>query len=142
MILIDANLLIYAVNEDAALHSKARSWLEGSVTGRDTVALSWSVLLAFIRLTTRVGMFRMPLPLEAAFKVIEAWLDEPAVIILEPGPNHFRVLRELLLPIGTGGNLSSDAHLAAMAIEHGAELCTTDHDFSRFPRLRWRNPLT
>jgi hypothetical protein len=142
MILIDVNLLIYAVNKDASLNPKAKSWLEGSLSGQDTVALSWNVLVAFIRLTTRVGIFRKPLPLDVAFKIAGKWLDEPSVVILEPGPNHFRVLRDLLLPIGTGGNLTSDAHLAAMAIEHGAELCTTDNDFSRFHRLRWRNPLS
>jgi uncharacterized protein len=141
MILIDANLLIYSVNEDAPLHLKARSWLERSLAGEETVALSWNVLLAFLRLTTRAGVFQKPLPVDVAFAVVQAWLGQPSVVILEPGPRHLRLLRDLIIPLGTGGNLSSDAHLAAIAIDHGAELCTTDSDFARFPQLRWRNPL-
>ena len=141
MILLDANLLIYAVNTDASLHRAAKGWLERTLSGPDTVGLSWNVLLAFMRLTTRAGVFRTPLAVEAAFDVVQAWLSEPSVVILEPGREHLRVLRDLILRIGTGGNLMSDAHLAAIAIEHGAELCSTDGDFARFPRLRWRNPL-
>jgi hypothetical protein len=141
MILVDANLLIYAVNKDAPLHTGAKSWLEEAVSGPGTVALSWNVLLAFIRLTTRTGMFRSPLALDAAFQVVQEWLDQPSVVVIEPGPRHLRLFRDLILPCGTGGNLTSDARLAAIAIEHGAELCTTDADFGRFPGLRWRNPL-
>lgn len=142
MILIDANLLIYAVNQDAPLHRSAKAWLERSLSGPETVGLTWNVLLAFLRLTTRAGVFRIPLPVAAAFDVVQAWVGEPSAVVLEPGPRHLRLLRDLVVPIGTGGNLTSDAYLAAIAIEHGAELCTTDGDFSRFPRLRWRNPLT
>ncbi|MEX2261290.1 MAG: type II toxin-antitoxin system VapC family toxin [Bryobacteraceae bacterium] len=142
MILIDANLLIYAVNKDAPLHRTAKGWLERTLSGPETVGLSWNVLLAFMRLTTRAGVFRTPLPVETAFDVVEAWLSEPSVVVIQPGHQHLRLLRDLILRVGTGGNLTSDAHLAAIAIEHGAELCTTDSDFSRFPRLRWRNPLS
>jgi hypothetical protein len=141
MILVDANLLIYAVNKDAPLHRRAKSWLEDTISGTETVGLSWNVLLAFLRLTTRAGMFRTPLSVETAFDLVDAWLSQPAVIAVEPTARHLRILRDLLLPVGTGGNLTSDAHLAALAIEHGAELCSTDSDFARFPRLRWRNPL-
>jgi toxin-antitoxin system PIN domain toxin len=141
MILIDANLLIYAVNEDAPLHRKAKSWLEAALSGTETVGLSWTVLLAFLRLTTRAGVFRRPLAVELALDVVDAWLAQPAVVAVEPTAKHSRVLRDLLSALGTGGNLTSDAHLAALAIEHGADLCSSDADFSRFPRLRWRNPL-
>lgn len=141
MILLDANLLMYAVDKDAPFHRKARSWLESAISGPDSVGLPWNVLLAFLRLTTRPGVPRNPLPLSSAFDLIAAWLDQPSVTVLHPGPRHLRVLRDLLMPIGTGGNITSDAHLAALAIEHGAELCSSDSDFARFRGLKWRNPL-
>lgn len=103
--------------------------------------MSWNVLLAFLRLTTRPGLFRNALRLDQAFDLIDSWLEQSSVTIVEPGPLHHALLRELLSPIGTAGNLTSDAHLAALAIEHRAELCSSDHDFRRFPGLRWRNPL-
>jgi uncharacterized protein len=141
MILLDANLLIYAVNEDAPFNRKAKSWLESAISGPDTVGFSWIVLLAFLRLTTRPGLFRNPLPIETSLDLVASWLDQPSSTVVHAGPRHLRILRELLLPIGTGGNLTSDAHLAALAIEHGAELCSSDSDFARFPGLKWRNPL-
>jgi uncharacterized protein len=141
MILLDVNLLIYAINEDAPLHRKAKSWLESVISGTETVALPWTVLLAFLRLTTRTGLYATPLRVECAFDLVEAWLDQPVVTTIEPTAKHPRILRDLVTPLGTAGNLTSDAHLAALAIEHGAELCSTDSDFARFPGLRWRNPL-
>jgi uncharacterized protein len=141
MILLDANLLLYAVNKDAPLHSKAKAWIEGAISGPDTAALAWSVLLAFLRLTTRHGLFRNPLSPEHALDLVAAWLDQPTVTVVHPGPRHLTILRQLLGSLGTGGNLTSDAHLAALAIEHGAELCSCDGDFARFPGLHWTNPL-
>lgn len=141
MILVDANLLIYAINEGSPLNRKAKSWLGSTISGPGAVGFSWNVLLAVLRLTTRPGLFRNPLPLEAAFDLIAAWLEQPSVTVVHAGPRHLRILRDLLLPLGTGGNLTSDAHLAALAIEHGAELCSSDADFARFPGLKWRNPL-
>lgn len=141
MIVVDVNLLIYAVNEDAPFHRKAKTWLEAAVSGTETVGLSWLVLLAFLRLTTRAGIFQAPLNPEIAFDLVDAWLQQPAVAVIEPTPRHLRILRDLVLPLGTGGNVTSDAHLAALAIEHGAELCSADNDFGRFAGLRWRNPL-
>jgi toxin-antitoxin system PIN domain toxin len=99
------------------------------------------VLLAFLRVTTRPALFRSPLPTKTAFDIIESWLEQPLVAVIHPGPRHIALMRELLLPSGAAGNLTSDAHLAAMAIEHGAELCTSNRDFARFPRLKCRNPL-
>lgn len=142
MILIDANLLIYAVNQDAPLNRKAKPWLESVLSGKETVGLPWSVLLAFLRLTTRPGLFRRPLPVDTAFDLIASWLDQTSATIVHPGPRHLPILRDLLQPLGTGGNLTSDAHLAALAIEHGAELCSSDTDFGRFPGLNWSNPLS
>ncbi len=142
MILIDVNLLVYAVNADAPLHGKAKAWVEAVMSGRETVGLPWTVVLAFLRLTTRAGIFEVPLRVEEAFDVVDSWLAQPAVVIVEPTGKHLRVLRDLIEPLGTGGNLTSDAHIAAIAVEHGAELCSTDRDFERFRGLKWRNPFT
>lgn len=141
MKLLDVNLLIYAVNRDAPLHRAAKGWVERALTGTETVAFSWNVLLAFLRLTTRPGLFRNCLNVNTAFEVVHSWLEQPAATIVYPGGQHLRLLQDLLGPLGTGGNLTSDAHLAALAIEHGAELCSCDTDFARFPGLRWRDPL-
>jgi toxin-antitoxin system PIN domain toxin len=141
MILLDANLLIYAVNRDAPLHRPAKAWLEKTLSEGEIVGLCWPVLLAFIRLTTRPGLFSQPLPLEAALDLVAKWLAWPSVQVVEPTGRHLHVLRGLLTSLGTGGNLVSDAHLAALAIEHGALLCSTDGDFARFGGLRWLNPL-
>ncbi len=141
MIIVDVNLLIYAVNRDAPMHRKAKSWLEAVISGTETVGLPWNVLLAFLRLTTRSGLFQKPLRVKSAFDLVDEWLKQPAVTVIEPTARHLTTLRDLILPLGTGGNLTSDAHLAALAIEHGAQLCSADNDFARFGRLRWRNPL-
>jgi toxin-antitoxin system PIN domain toxin len=141
MKLLDANLLLYAVNKDAPLHAKAKAWLETTLSGRETVAFSWNVILAFVRLTTRPGLFRNALSPERAFDLVAAWLDQPSAMVVNPGPRHLAILRGLLTSLGTGGNLTSDAHLAALAIEQNAELCSCDADFARFAGLNWRNPL-
>lgn len=141
MIIVDVNLLIYAVNEDSHDHRKAKTWLEAALSGAETVGLPWIVLLAFLRLTTRTGLFRKPLSVEAAFDLVDAWLQQPSVTVPEPTPRHLQTMRDLVSPLGTGGNLTSDAYLAALAIEYGAELCSTDNDFGRFSRVHWRNPL-
>ena len=141
MILIDANILVYAVNKDAPQHARAKSWLEKAISGTEPIGIPWTVLLAFLRLTTRPGLFRDPLRIGVAFDLIDFWLEQTSVSIIHPGPKHGALMRELLEPLGTGGNLTSDAHLAALALEHRAELCSSDRDFQRFPGLKWRNPL-
>jgi toxin-antitoxin system PIN domain toxin len=141
MKILDANLLLYAVNKDAALHSPAKRWLEMTLSGDETVGFSWNVILAVLRLTTRPGVFQKPLSIEQAFDLIAGWVDHPRALLVHPGPRHFAVFRSLITPLGTGGNLTSDAHLAALAVEHNAELCSCDNDFARFPGLDWRNPL-
>ncbi len=141
MIVVDVNLLLYAVNQDSPNHGKAKAWLESAVSGTETVGLPWIVLLAFLRLTTRTGLFQKPLTVDAAFDLVDAWLLQPSVTVPEPTARHMQTMRDLISPLGTGGNLTVDAYLAALAIEHGAELCSTDSDFGRFRRLRWRNPL-
>jgi toxin-antitoxin system PIN domain toxin len=141
MKLLDANLLIYAVNKDAPPHTEAKAWLEEVLSGTETVAFAWAVLLAFVRLSTRSAVFPEPLRPEDSFSIVEGWLSQPCAAIVHPTERHAQLLRDLLLPMGTAGNLTSDAHLAALAIEHGAELCSCDLDFGRFPGLRWHNPL-
>lgn len=138
---VDVNVLLYAVNSDGPNHAEARAWLERSLSGTETVAFSWLVLLAFLRLSTRVAVFPQPLSLEQAIALIDGWLAQPCAVVLEPTSRHWGILKSLLTAVGTAGNLSSDAHLAALAIEHGAELCSADRDFARFPMLRWVNPL-
>ncbi len=141
MKLLDTNLLIYAVNSDAPLHAKAKRWLEAALSGAETIAFSWVALLAFIRLTTRPGVFDRPISVELAFDFARNWLEQPPSTLVHPGPKHLAIMRRLVEPLGAAGNLTMDAHLATLAMEQGAELCSCDSDFARFPELRWRNPL-
>ena len=137
----DANLLIYAVDELSAHHRPAKEWLDGELSGGETVAFTWTVLLAFLRLTTNPRVFDQPLSPAEALDIIDGWVGRPTVTVIGPGERHVRLLRELLASSGTAGNLTSDAHLAAIAIEHGATLCSADRDFARWSGLRWTNPL-
>ena len=142
MKVIDLNLLLYAVNRDSPRHSDAKTWLQEAISGEERIALAWTVILGFLRLTTSPRVFEHPLSGEDALRTVDAWLSQPSVSPLEPGDGHWGILRELLLDAGTAGNLTTDAHLAALAIEHGAELCSTDADFARFKRLLRTNPLS
>ena len=141
MILLDANLLIYAVDTDSPRHRSARRWLEKTLSESTSVGLPWTVLLAFLRVTTRTGILRKPLPAERALGYVDSWLTQPYVVTVGPGPGHWAILRNLLRTTGLAGNLTSDAHLAALAIERGAPLYSTDHDFRRFPGVEHVDPL-
>lgn len=141
MILPDVNLLLYATDAEAPLHKKARQWLEELLAGPEMIAFSSSTVLAFLRISTSRSAFRAPLSVEIALDVVATWLHHPSVMLVHAGPKHFLILRELLVGAGAGGNLTSDAHLAPLAIEHSATLCSADRDFGRFPRLHWINPL-
>ncbi len=141
MILLDANLLIYAVDADSTRHRVARRWLEETLSGSTSVGLPWIVLLAFLRVTTRTGVLRKPLRPERALGYVDSWLAQPYVSPVGPGPGHWAVFRNLLRTTGLAGNLTSDAHLAALAIERGAPLYSTDHDFRRFPGVEHVDPL-
>ena len=141
MKVVDANLLLYAIDQRSPRHPAARSWLERQLSGQEPVAFAWIVLLAFARLSTNPIVFERPLSPDRAFDVLDRWLAQPCAIIVHPGDRHAAVVRQLLKPLGTAGNLVTDAHLAALAIEHGAELHSCDADFSRFSGLRWINPL-
>lgn len=137
----DLNLLIYAVDRQSPSHKATLRWWNGLMSGNETVAFTWNVLLGFVRLTTNPIVVREPLTADEALDYVDRWLSLPNTTVIEPTPRHPRVFRDLLVPTGTAGNLVSDAHLAALAIEHGAELCSADRDFGRFPGLRWTNPL-
>jgi uncharacterized protein len=137
----DLNLLVYAADETALLHEPALSWVEEALSGPETVALAWLVLIGFVRLVTNPRVFQRPWRADEALDVLDEWLSQPAVTVVHPTERHTAVLRDLLRPLGTAGNLTSDAHLAALAIEHGATLCSCDNDFSRFSGLRWVDPL-
>ncbi len=141
MILVDANLLIYAHVSSTEQHPRAKSWLDARLNGNAPVGLPWPSLLAFLRLVTNPRVFARPEPVEAAWQQITQWLAAPVAWVPSPSARHAEVLGELVAATGARGNLVPDAHLAALAIEHGLTLCSTDGDFARFPGLAWRNPL-
>lgn len=141
MILPDVNLLVYAADETATHHERALEWVETTLSGTETVAFAWLVLLGFVRITTNPRSVVRPWNAAEALDLVQRWMAQPAVTVVHPTDRHAAVLRDLLVPLGTAGNLTSDAHLAALAIEHGATLCSRDVDFSRFAGLRWIDPL-
>jgi toxin-antitoxin system PIN domain toxin len=141
VILIDTNLLLYAYHPRAEQHERSRVWLEGALSGHDFVRFTWLTLWAFIRIATNPRVFERPLSVTEAEAAVSSWLSQSAAGILEPGERHWDILRELMHDGQTIGPLVTDAVLAAIAIEHGATICTTDRDFSRFAGLKWINPL-
>ena len=140
MILPDVNLLIHAHNADSLLHDRARRWWDHCLSGSEGVGLAWAALLGFIRITTNRRIVSRPLPVSDVMRRIESWLDLPHVHIPQPSDTHFARLRCELERLGTAANLTTDAHLAVLAMERGYVLYTTDTDFARFPDLRWVNP--
>lgn len=141
MIVPDVNLLVYAYNQDAPHHAEAKRWWEGLLNSDTPVALPWVSVLGFIRLMTHRAVLMTPIAPAQAVAHARGWMARPNVEPLDPGVRHLDILHRLLTEIGVGGNLTTDAHLAALAIEHEAELYSNDTDFGRFPGLRWRNPL-
>ena len=142
MILVDANLLLYAYHPRAREHAAARAWLEQALSGPELVRFGWLTLWAFLRLATNSRVFERPLSAGEASAAVTAWLAQPCAGVLEPGERHWTILQELIRAGQATGPLVMDAAIAALAIEHGATLQTTDRDFARFPSLKWRNPLT
>jgi toxin-antitoxin system PIN domain toxin len=142
MILVDANLLVYARVADFPQHGAAHAWLDSRLNGPTGVGLPWASLLAFVRLVSNPRVFRSPMPLLEAWRQVEEWLDCPASWTPEPTERHREVLGPLMEQVGGRANLVPDAHLAALAMEYGLILCSTDGDFARFAGLRWENPLT
>jgi uncharacterized protein len=140
--LVDANVLLYSVNTDARHHERARRWLDGALSGADTVAFAWLALLGFVRLSTKVGLFPHPLTADEAMDRVDAWLRAAPAVVVEPTVEHPAIVRRLLTSVGTGGNLVSDAHLAALATEHRCTIVSFDHDYGRFDGVRWEQPPT
>jgi len=141
VIIPDLNLVIYAHNVDAPAHAAARAWWEGLLNQDEPVAIPWVVVLGFVRLMTHRAVLVTPMTPAAAMAHVRAWFARANVEHLEPGPQHLEVLERLLTTVGAAGNLTTDAHLAALAIEHQSEIHSNDNDFARFAGLRWRNPL-
>jgi toxin-antitoxin system PIN domain toxin len=141
MILCDANLLLYAYNADSANHARAKEWLEGELSGQSLFCLSWHTITAFIRISTNRRAFPQPLSIEEAVGIVSDWLDRPQCRVLTETEQHWEILAGLLRKGTAVGPLVMDAHLAALAVEHGATLATTDRDFARFFGLKMINPL-
>ena len=140
MKLVDANVLLYAVNEASVHHRPARRWLDATISGGETVGFSWIVVLAFLRLATHRAIFPRPLSVDAALATVRAWLEQPSAVVVEPTPRHVDLLAGILVESGSAGNLVNDAHLATLAVEHDAVLVSYDTGFSRFAGLRLERP--
>lgn len=141
MILVDANLLLYAEDSSSEHHAVARAWWDAQLSGVEPVALCWPVLNAFIRIGTNARLHQQPLLLGEAIDRVQSWLEQPCVRLIHPGDQHWALFQQLLRGGKAVGNLVSDAHLAALAVEHNCVLQSTDADFSRFRGLKWRNPI-
>jgi toxin-antitoxin system PIN domain toxin len=141
VIVPDLNLLVYAYSAAARLHVRARAWWQDLLGGEEPVGLPWHVSVSFVRLMTSTALHRSPWTADQAIAAIEAWHACPNTLVIDPGPRHLALLRALLAEAGAAGNLTTDAHLAALAIEHNATLHSNDADFGRFSGLRWVNPL-
>lgn len=141
MILVDTNILLYAEDSLQSRHQQARAWWDGQLSGTGVVCLCWTVLSAFIRIGTNPRVFEHPLTIEQAIARVQSWLDQPCTRVVRPTERHWTVFKQVLTDGQAVANIVTDAHLAALAIEHGCELASTDSDFARFPKLKWRNPL-
>ena len=140
MVVVDANVLLYAVDSTSAHHDVSISWLDAGLTGAEAVGLAWVALLAFVRLSTSAVVFSTPLTTDDAVGQVETWLAAPSAVVAQPTPRHAVLLRGLLRDTGTAGNLTTDAHLAVLALEHGADIVSFDRDFARFPGIKHRLP--
>ncbi len=141
MILVDANLLLYAEDSLSDRHEAARDWWDAQLSGVDPVALCWPVLTAFVRIGTNSRLHRRALTSAEALSRVQSWLDQPCVRIVAPTDQHWTHFRGMMAAGAATGNLVSDAHLAALAVEHNCVLHSTDADFARFRGLKWRNPI-
>jgi uncharacterized protein len=141
MIVIDANLLLYAYNADAPQERAAADWLNSLLKSTETIGLPWVTIWVFIRIGTNSRIWSNPLPAKEAFAIVGEWLAQPGIVPLNPGPRHAEILEKLVCDYPVSGPLLTDAVLAALAIEHGASLASSDRDFRRFPDLKWMIPL-
>jgi toxin-antitoxin system PIN domain toxin len=133
----DVNVLLYATNEDAQQHKTAREWLDRYLSGPEIIGFAWMTMLGFIRISTNPRASETPLTVEQALDQVDSWIQASGTTLLAPGGKHGYLLRQLLMEVGTAGNLTMDAHLAALAMEHGATLTTFDTDFHRFSGLKF-----
>ena len=140
MQIVDANVLLYAIDNDSPKHEESVAWLDNALLGNESVGFAWTVMLAFFRLSTRRAVFPQPLTWEQASSALEEWLDQPAAVLVEPSTRHSSLLHGMLQPFGSAGNLVADAHLAVLSPEHGARVITYDNDFGRFAGVRWEMP--
>ena len=140
MILPDVNVLVHAHNADSAVHLQARRWWDACLSGVEGVGLAWATMLGFLRITTNRKVVAHPLPVQEVMQRLQDWLALPHIHVAQPSESHFARLREQFERLGTAGNLTTDAHLAVLAMERGYVLYSTDSDFARFPGLRWVNP--
>jgi len=141
LILVDANILLYAENSLHPRNRKARTWWDDQLSGSRSVYLCWTVLSAFIRIGTNPRVFEHPLSLEQAVARVQSWLEQPCTRVIRPTDRHWTVFQQMLSDGQAVANLVTDAHLAALAIEHGCELASTNSDFARFSKVKWINPL-
>jgi toxin-antitoxin system PIN domain toxin len=141
LIVIDANILLYAYSAPSRKQELARAWLEETLSGKEPVGLPWQVISAFLRIGTNPKLPQLRRPVEEVAGIVDAWLQQPAVQLLVPGEQHWSIFRQTMVEGQASGDLVSDAQIAALTIEHGGVLFTTDRDFARFPGLRWKNPL-
>jgi uncharacterized protein len=141
VIVLDANVLLYAYDKSSPQHSKARKWLEEVFSGSEPVGLSWQTITAFLRISTNPRLPGERFTLDEAASIVDSWIDLPNVRTLSPGDDHWHLLRRTILEGQATGALISDAQLASLTVEFGGILHTTDRDFARFPGLRWTNPL-
>jgi toxin-antitoxin system PIN domain toxin len=139
--LVDVSLLLYAYNAGAPEHHSARTWLEQLMCGPELVGLCWQTIMGFIRIGTNHRALNNPFSLKEVCEIVDAWLAQESAVMLVPGSRHWTILSGFLIKGQARGPLAMDAHLAALAVEHGATLCTTDQDFSRFSGLKVLNPL-
>lgn len=140
MKLVDTNVLLYAVHEEAEHHSVALNWLDRSLSGNETVLVPWLCLIAFIRLSTHPSVYERPQSVADSIEIVEAWLDLPNVVTDQPDAHHARRIGDILQIAGGRGNLVNDAHLAALALQYDATVISYDNDFNRFPGIRWERP--
>jgi len=142
LILVDANILLYAEDSLHPRHRQARAWWDSRLSESGPVCLCWTVLSAFIRIGTNHRVFEHPLSLKQAIACVQSWLDQPCTRVIRPTEEHWTIFQQMLIDGQAVANLVTDAHLAALAIEHDCELISTDSDFARFPKLKWSNPLS
>jgi len=141
LILVDANILLYAEDSLNPNNQEAAIWWDNQLSGTEAVCLCWTVINAFIRIGTNPRVFEYPLSLEQAINRVQSWIDQPCIRVIRPTERHWPVFKQLLTEYQATANLVTDAHLAALAIEHGCTLASTDSDFARFSKLKWINPL-